>query len=385
MSTINKSFILEILEGRDEFLKIDNHFLGDVYETDFENAFDLSAIIGCCYLLTPEGVSLKGRNETFIHRSVFQDETYIYSPGLFGRDLNANVRPLNTLEVIESNYPSIFSGKKKIIVVEILKKEMSNIEENFYNEIVARNQDPRDYLLFKFRPQSGLEPFFEYLIYKHFSPEGYFFENQVPFFQQNFSHKKTKVSGGIPDVSIFKFKELKCFFKRGYCSEKSGLCLNRLPFLKKFNSNLEKKIPFSPDYELLLGEVKGSVKSIEQATNQLNKYAYVDLADYVFSCTPEKFKHDNNIGHMFLENGILIKDFNSNNYYNDLNVSYRKIDENYMENVIKINLLGNLEFVFLQEEISNYLNLKSKNFKSYDLLKYCLDHSVEEIFNKAKL
>ena len=88
---------------------------------------------------------------------------------------------------------------------------------------------------------------------------------------------------------------------------------------------------------------------------------------------------------MFLENGILIKDFNSNNYYNDLNISYRKIDENYMENVIKINLLGNLEFVFLQEEISNYLNLKSKNFKSYDLLKYCLDHSVEEIFNKAKL
>ena len=38
------------------------------------------------YLLHPVGISMKGRNETFVIRSVFQENSYIYSPGLFGRN-----------------------------------------------------------------------------------------------------------------------------------------------------------------------------------------------------------------------------------------------------------------------------------------------------------
>ncbi|MDA9708615.1 hypothetical protein N9V56_04125 [Alphaproteobacteria bacterium] len=379
--------IVEIFEKLQDFTKLKSHYLGDVFETAFENAFDLSAITGCCYLITPEGISIKGRNETFIHRSVFQQGSYIYSPGLFGRDLNLFIKPLNTLEIIEKKYPSIFTGKKKIIIKVLEKNQLSNVESVIYNKIISQSEDPKDYMVLKLKNTSGLEPFLEYLIYKYFQKEGYFFENQVPFFQQNFLYKGKKNSGGIPDVSIFKLECIESFEKRNLCSSNYGLCLNRIPYLKKFKSNditktnsKEKK-----KYELLLGEVKGSVKSIEQAQKQLKKYSFVDLADYAFSCTPEIFKNTENYGHIYFKNNQLCKDFSAINYYKNLNDTFRKTDNEFMETMIKINLLGNLNFSILKEIVNKYLGLKTEFFKSYDLIKFCLDHSIEEIFDLVEL
>ncbi len=383
MSFQSNKFIIDIMEKLNGFSKIDNHFLGDVFITDFENAFDLSSIAGCSYLLSPEGVSMKGRNETFIHRSVFQDKSYIYSPGLFGRDINAYVKPLNTLEIIQSKYSSIFSGKKKVILVEIPKGYLSNIEEKIYNKIRNNGEEPSDYLVLKFRGTTGLEPFFEFLIYKHFVKDGYFFENQVPFFQQNFLHKGKKVSGGIPDVSIFKFKGMESFLNRGIISDNTGLCINRLPFLKKFISSSNQSSIYNGKikYELLLGEVKGSISSIDQANKQLSKYSFINLADFVFSCTPEKCTNFSEYGHMNIKDHVLVKNFDRTNYFNDLNDTYRDTDEEFITTVIKLNLLGNVDFDVLTNSVVEHMSLTNDKFKSFDLIKFTLDHTIEQIFD----
>ena len=65
----NEIKIEDLLNSFDDFSRVKNHFFKNVFEISFQEAFDISAIIGCNYLLTKEGVSMKGRNEVFIHRS----------------------------------------------------------------------------------------------------------------------------------------------------------------------------------------------------------------------------------------------------------------------------------------------------------------------------
>ena len=66
-----------------QYTIVDLKGLGNVVEI-YHN-YKLSSKEGD-YLLHPVGISMKGRNETFVHRSVFQENSYIYSPGLFGRN-----------------------------------------------------------------------------------------------------------------------------------------------------------------------------------------------------------------------------------------------------------------------------------------------------------
>ena len=61
-----------------------------VVQMSAEDAFDFSSIIGSNYLDKYNGFSMKGRNEIFIHRSVFQEKSLIYSPGLFFQDQKAH-------------------------------------------------------------------------------------------------------------------------------------------------------------------------------------------------------------------------------------------------------------------------------------------------------
>ena len=86
--------------------------LGKAVEISAFDAFDFSSITGANYLLHPVGISMKGRNETFIHRAVFQENSYIYSPGLFGRNELMILKEENSADRLMKLYPSVFSGKK---------------------------------------------------------------------------------------------------------------------------------------------------------------------------------------------------------------------------------------------------------------------------------
>ena len=61
-----------------------------------EDAFDFSSVVGSNYLINDNGISMKGRNEVFIHRSLFHNNSLIYSPGLYGRDINLELQDENS-------------------------------------------------------------------------------------------------------------------------------------------------------------------------------------------------------------------------------------------------------------------------------------------------
>ena len=71
--------LFEIFKNLNYKVVPDPHF-GEVIEMTAEEAFDFSAIVGSNYLLGMYGISMKGRNEVFIHRNIFHGGAYIYSP-----------------------------------------------------------------------------------------------------------------------------------------------------------------------------------------------------------------------------------------------------------------------------------------------------------------
>lgn len=103
--------LLELIKESIEFKNINNHYLGNVIEISPKDAFEMSSIIGCSYLINPVGFSMKGRNETFIHRTVFQDNAYIYSPGLFERDKEMRVVSSKGTFWLKEVFPDILKKK----------------------------------------------------------------------------------------------------------------------------------------------------------------------------------------------------------------------------------------------------------------------------------
>ena len=81
-----------------------------------EDAFDFSSIVGSNYLDKFNGISMKGRNEIFIHRSVFLEKSLIYSPGLFGRNEKLELKDENSGFTLKDKYPQVFTGQKKVII-----------------------------------------------------------------------------------------------------------------------------------------------------------------------------------------------------------------------------------------------------------------------------
>ena len=376
----NEIRIEDLLNSFDEFSKVENHFFENVFEISFHEAFDISAIIGCSYLLTKEGVSMKGRNELFIHRSVFQNNCFIYTPGLFSRDIDGFVTEGNSRDYILKKYPEIFKNRKYLVLIEMKINEMSNIEERLYQEIINNGEDPTNYLVLKVRKDSGLEPFLEYLSYRYFKKYGFIFENQAPFFQQNYKYKNKIHNGGIPDISIFKSSLLQNFNAVGFSDEKNGFIINSIPFfrelmqpnrtIKKHNQNIS--------YEISFGEAKISKKSSSDAVKQLNKYSAVDLGTDMFSFIPDlDLSKDFKISSMYLDE---YKIKYSKNFSSTLSVDIVNEDEKFTNLVIKLNALGSLSFELLNDEICNLFQIKQqKGFKSFHLVEYALNVDLNHI------
>ena len=360
------------------FKLVSNHYLGIVFELSASDAFDLSAIVGCNYLINEDGFSMKGRNELFIHRSIFHGDSYIYSPGLFGRDIDGKVTSGNSPDTIKLKFPEIFKENKKLVIYKIENNKRSNIESEIYNNIILNNEDPNDYILLKISDKLNLEPIYEYLAYRYFKQKGYVFENQVPFFQQSFKYKNKILSGGIPDISAFKIPELDQLRKINFYEKNNGFLINKLPFFKHFpmkNKHLDNDLKIR--YELIIGEVKKNASGKNQAVKQLDKYENVEVADDLFTFVPELMAHEK-YSTMFIDEDTL--KYKKKYYLKKENIEHKKIDQNFLLTTIKLNLLSSVDFQELNELICNYSDIKSsQGFFSYNLLHFAIKKDFNEI------
>ncbi|MDQ5981848.1 MAG: hypothetical protein QG570_606, partial [Patescibacteria group bacterium] len=304
---MTKQEILNIFEKLG-FRIVKNDYLGELVEMEAYDAFILSSIAGSPYLIDENGVTMKGRSEVFIHRSVFQKEYFIYSPGLFSRDLTGKLKEGNSADALGIKYPSVFIGKKYIYIHDILNETSSNIEREIY-ETISKNTNPAEYLLFKnFQSGSSAEPFYEYLTSVFFIKKGYIVENQVPWFQQSFKYKEVTLNGGIPDFAAFHSTISKYLRQYGVIDKQNGIALNLLPVLRNFKLKRVSSVQQISDtkYELIIGEVKSDKGSLPAAINQLSKYKEVELANELYTIIPNI--NDNNvksIGEIFVHNGHL--------------------------------------------------------------------------------
>ncbi len=327
--------------------------LGTLIEMGPEDAFVFSSIVGASYLCNLNGVTMKGRCEVFIHRSVFQNGYYIYSPGLFDRDLSGKLREGNSSNFLKKAYPKVFLEKKYVLVRDIPFGTSSNVERRVYEEVVG-HEDPSNFILYKnFQSGSSTEPFYEYLTSIYFLKSGYITENQVPWFQQNYKYNNKVLNGGIPDFSAFKSSIFKYLIEYGIVKKDQGLVLNMLPVLRNFKSKLEKisNTDTNFEYELYIGEVKSSRSSEQAAVTQLYKYSATELADKYLTIIPDLVdNHIDEFGEVYLKNSKI--EVNNPKVSIRKNNQLREIDDKWINTYIKMLLLGNLEFNYITKLIN---------------------------------
>jgi hypothetical protein len=372
--------LIELIKKNIEHKVIDNHFLGDVIEISPKDAFEMSAVIGSNYLFNPAGYTMKGRNETFIHRTIFQNGAYTYSPGLFERDLEMKIVSCNGVHSVKRKYPNLFKVNIKLVFKIIKRGESSNVEEKIYEEIINNKEDPSSYMIIKLFDSAGFEPVLEYLSFKNFNKNSYLFENQVPFFQQNFEYKNKRVSGGIPDVCFIRTPELNELYKCKLAPANENIIINSLPFLSEFpfSKDTDHITSSIEDFEVVLGEVKSSSSSLKQARLQMDKYSFVEFASDIFSFIPDYRSNNKDIySSMFIE-GDNIK--YKNKYSGVVNPDFTRKDRVYTETTIKMNLLAGARFEVINEVICCFQKISSKEgFYSYHLIDFCLRNPLEEI------
>ena len=355
--------------------------LGDLIEMGVEDAFVFASITGSPYLISKYGIGVKGRSEVFIHRSIFQNEYYIYSPGLFTRDIKGCLKEGNSARRLKREYPQIFSGKKFIYIQDISKDNSSNIERQVYEYLLRNKKSPEDIILMKnFETGSSGEPFLEYLASILFINQGYVVENQAPWFQQAFKYQDKVINGGIPDFSAFKSSILSYLNKIAAIENDKGVPLTLLPVIHNFRNIREAPGELSPakqmEYKLILGEAKTAASSLPSALKQLRQYKQVNLANELYTIIPDvKNNRDDKIGEIFLENDKIIIGKSGKKLIIDKD--HQTKDNEWCDNYIKILLLGNIDFDKIENILKEYrINSGQKPLENYEA-----HHLVDFVLN----
>jgi hypothetical protein len=235
-------------------------------------------------------------------------------------------------------------------------------------------------MIMKLHNTAGFEPILEYLAFKNFNEKFYLFENQVPFFQQNFNYKNKRVSGGIPDICFLRHPCLNELFVENLIPNNENITINSLPFLIDYpfqiSSNDSKDS--IDDYEIIIGEAKSSSSSSKQAITQMEKYSYVDLASDIFSFIPDYEGGDELLfSSMFIDNGNIKY---KKRFKGTVNENFKYEDMRFMETTIKMNLLAGIEFNIINEEICKFhTNPSSKGFDSAQLINFCLCNPISKV------
>lgn len=371
-----KADLIDILENL-SFEVIHHDELGKLIKFSPEDAFLFSAIVGANYLIEPTGVTMKGRSEVFVHRSLFQMDHYIYSPGLFERDIDGFLTEGNSSSYLLERYPEVFNGEKFLLIQEISLKQASNIEQDTYNRISKTDIKPENILLFKLKDSgSTLEPLYEYLASLEFIKRGYLIENQVPWFQQNYKYKNETIHGGIPDFAAF-HSTLSCYLKKNGILAERGVHLSLLPVIKNFRKLKDTADVPNFKYELILGEVKSSKSSLPQAKKQLEKYSSVDLANQIFTIIPDVPNNgSDNVGEIYIDDKKVV--VNEKARLN-INQEAQKQDDKWLGVYIKILLLGNLSM----SDVLDLISESRKNMKQEIRDRYEAHHLIDAVINMS--
>ena len=383
--------LLQILENLG-FKKIYDPVFNEVIAMSSEDAFIFSSITGAKYLTYENGITMKGRTEIFIHRSVFSDDHLIYSPGLFSRDISGRIIEGNSSKALISKFPDVFDKNNKRIVIYDINDQPSNIENKIFEKIINNKMNPSHYILYKNYPNHTLgESFQEYLASIYFSNKGYLTENQVPWFQQNYKYQGKTLQGGIPDFSAFQSSICETFKEYGIITKQKGLPIVLLPYLSIFrNETFLKETGQISDYEendnkLIIGEAKTSATSLPQAIKQLAKYNAVNLADSLFTIIPNSVSN-NYYGSMYIDNGlnIIYKPGKSENVDKKL----KNKDDKWINTYLKMLLLGNIEFSKIYDFITTFRQNNSltpiKNYEAIHLLDAVQNTNNKDFFKFLK-
>ena len=104
------------------------------------------------------------------------------------------------------------------------------------------------------------------------------------------------------------------------------------------------------EYQLIIGEVKSDKSSLEQSTRQMEKYAKVELADKIYSIIPNCLTMVLTFwGNCIFEKHKLF--IRNSNKSLSVNPSIQKLDCEWINTNIKLNLLGNVPFSKLTEQL----------------------------------
>ena len=280
--------------------------------------------------------ALGDRLEIFIHRSVFQNNKFIYSPGLFSRDIDGNFSSGNAPLEIFAKYPSIKEGKKILLFRSTNSNNGSNIEYQTYMELKNKNIEPENFMIFKFSDNlTYLEPFFEYLSCKAFDNKGYFTESQTPWFQQSYKG----FTGGIPDYS--------CFYIEEFNELKKRKLLPNFMTIQNLSS---------------LFAWKGNHDTIN------TKYSKVELAESGYATLYNETQMPDDVGLVNISKNFEVNITDSKTSWK-INTEIRKQDKKWISNYAKVYLLSNLPFEDICEFIRKKNNFEiDKKLKSFDLL-----------------
>lgn len=329
-------------------------------EISAEEAFSLSLIQGATYLVRKTGISFRDRLEVFIHRSIFQNNKFIYSPGLFSRDINGYFSSGNTpLEIFEK-YPSIKEGKKILLFRSTNLNNHSNIEYQTYNELKKNELNPENFIIFKFSNSlTYLEPFFEYLSCKIFDRNGYFSESQTPWFQQSYEG----LTGGIPDYSCFYINEFDELKQKKMLP--NFMQIQNLSTLFAWRGSHQ---TIKSDYVFCIGEVKSSKNYTLNACEQLTKYSKVKLAERSYATIYDEKQVPENFGLVNISQNFEMK-ITEPKLDLEIDSKIRNEDKKWIANYAKVYLLANLPFEEICEFIRGRNNFKTDTkLKSFDLL-----------------
>ena len=380
---LDVSFCVKQLE-QCGFEKIDTE-KGSFIKLPLLDAIRFSLIQGSCFLNNCVGTTLKGRSEVFIHRAIFQNDSLIYTPGLFGRDINGHICEGNSLFSINKKFPEIFKGKHKYIYPVQLKKDERSNQEQQYFEIFSKLYletkkdyfNPTNILLFKISDNgSNLEPFFEYLTSNYFHKLGYVTENQVPWFQQKYNSNGKMINGGIPDFSSFHFTFLTQLSKEGLFSE--GMPMEEFGLL--FLNGISKPNNKVYEYDLKIGEVKVNKSSKPQILKQLSQYNQTRLPDELFGIIPDEVIGFDNFGLMNFIDGLKFYPKRAK----DVDSKLREKDDEWFKIYVKTILLSNFDIQIVRDFLSKHTRVSSDKITSKEILNTVVHVDDLEFINFIK-
>jgi hypothetical protein len=360
--TITIENIAQILHKNCNFKIIEDPIIKNqvALEIPAAEAFSLSSIQGATYLVRKTGISFRDRMEVFIHRSVFQNNKFIYSPGLFSRDIEGNFSSGNTPLEIFAKYPSIREGNKILLFRSTNSDNGSNIENHTYNELKKNEFNPENFMIFKFSDNlTYLEPFFEYLSCKAFDNKGYFSESQTPWFQQSYKG----LTGGIPDYSCFYIDDFDELKQKNLLP--NFMLIQNLSTLFVWKGNHD---TIKTDYVFNIGEVKSSKNYTSNACKQLTKYSKVNLAEKGFATLYNETDVSDKFGLVNISKNYEVEITEPKMSW-ETDTSIKNNDKKWISDYAKIYLLANLPFDEIKEFICKKNNFKlNSKLKSFDLL-----------------